>query len=89
MEEVYIIESLRSPIGKFMGGMSELSAVELGAQVVRELSSRIGKEIRIDGLISGNVLSADSNASLEAILFASETFFSVSSISALSLGLFS
>jgi acetyl-CoA acetyltransferases len=58
MEEVYIIESLRSPIGKFMGGMNELSAVELGAQVVRELSSRIGKEVRIDGLISGNVLSA-------------------------------
>ena len=58
MEEVYIIESLRSPIGKFMGEMSGLSAVELGSQIVRELASRIGNEVRVDGLISGNVLSA-------------------------------
>lgn len=39
---VVVTHALRTPIGKFLGGLAELSAVDLGASVVRALLSRSG-----------------------------------------------
>ena len=40
--EVVIVSAVRTPVGKFQGSLSELSAVELGALVVREAVRRAG-----------------------------------------------
>lgn len=40
MKEVAIVCALRTPIGSFRGALSSLSAVELGAAVVRGLLER-------------------------------------------------
>ncbi|MGH7162934.1 MAG: beta-ketoacyl synthase N-terminal-like domain-containing protein, partial [Planctomycetota bacterium] len=37
MERVAIVRALRTPIGKYLGGLSHLTAAELGAAVVRPL----------------------------------------------------
>jgi acetyl-CoA C-acetyltransferase len=59
MEDAYVLEILRSPVGKFLGSLSELSATDLAVQVVAELVKRSGiKKEGIDGIIAGNVLSA-------------------------------
>ncbi len=58
MEDAYILEAVRSPIGKFMGGMAALSAIDIASQVVKGLVSKFGDPISPDGLICGNVLSA-------------------------------
>ncbi len=42
MERIAIVGGLRTPIGKFMGGLSALSAVELGAHAVAATLARIG-----------------------------------------------
>ena len=42
MEEVVIVSAVRTPIGKFLGALSPISAVDLGALVVREAVSRAG-----------------------------------------------
>ena len=34
MEQAVILSAVRTPIGKFMGGLAPLSATELGAKVV-------------------------------------------------------
>lgn len=44
MDEVVIVGACRTPIGKFLGGLSPLSAVELGTHAVRELVARAGIE---------------------------------------------
>ncbi len=51
MERVAIVRALRTPIGKFMGGLSTLSAPELGIAVVPALLD--GLELQIDELIFG------------------------------------
>ena len=42
MTEVVIVSAVRTPVGKFLGALSDLSAVELGALVVREAVRRAG-----------------------------------------------
>ena len=42
MEEVVIVSAVRTPIGKFLGALSPIGAVDLGALVVREAVSRAG-----------------------------------------------
>jgi acetyl-CoA C-acetyltransferase len=42
MERVAIVGAVRTPIGKFMGGLAPLSAVELGAAAVGALLARTG-----------------------------------------------
>ncbi len=42
MRDVVIVSAVRTVIGKFMGGLSELSATQLGAAVVREAVARAG-----------------------------------------------
>ena len=59
MREAVIISAARTAIGKFQGTLSPLSAVELGAHVVREAVSRAGIEPKqVDEIIMGNVVSA-------------------------------
>jgi len=40
MEQAVILSAVRTPIGKFMGGLSPLTATELGAKVVAEVVRR-------------------------------------------------
>ena len=59
MNEPVIISAVRTAIGKFQGALSSLSAVDLGACVVREAVTRAGIEpAQVDEIIMGNVVSA-------------------------------
>jgi acetyl-CoA C-acetyltransferase len=59
MEKPVILSAVRTPIGKFMGGLSPLSAPELGAKVVAESVRRAGIEPgQVDEAIMGNVIQA-------------------------------
>ncbi len=59
MTEIAIVSAVRTPVGKFQGGLSELSAVELGALVVREAVRRAGVPPEsVDECIMGCVLPA-------------------------------
>src|SRR5579885_3385676 len=59
METPVILSAVRTPIGKFMGGLSPLTAPELGAKVVAESARRAGIEPeQVDEVIMGNVVSA-------------------------------
>ena len=54
-----ILSAVRTPIGKFMGGLSPLTAPELGAKAVAEAVRRAGIEPRqVDEAILGNVVQA-------------------------------
>jgi acetyl-CoA C-acetyltransferase len=59
MENPVILSAVRTPIGKFMGGLSPLSAPELGAKVVAESVRRAGIDPKqVDEAILGNVVQA-------------------------------
>src|SRR5246500_5488680 len=59
MEEVVIVSAARTPVGKFQGVLSGLSATQLGAIAVREAVKRAGIDpTRVDECIMGNVVSA-------------------------------
>jgi acetyl-CoA C-acetyltransferase len=59
MREPVILSAVRTPIGKFQGSLSPLSATDLGAIVVREAVKRAGIEPgEVDEIIMGNVVSA-------------------------------
>ena len=54
-----ILDGVRTPIGRFLGGLSPLSGPELGAVAVREAVARSGVDAaEIDEVIMGNVVSA-------------------------------
>jgi acetyl-CoA C-acetyltransferase len=59
MPEAFILSAARTPIGKCLGSLAEVSAPELGAVVVREVlrRARVAPE-RVDEVIIGNVLQA-------------------------------
>ena len=58
MREPVIISAVRTPTGKFLGAMKELSATQLGATVVREAVARAGVDPSIvEECIMGNVIS--------------------------------
>ena len=58
-EQPVILSAVRTAIGKFMGGLSPLSAPELGAKVVAESVRRAGIEPQqVDEVIMGNVVQA-------------------------------
>jgi len=58
-DDVVIISGCRTPVGKFQGSLSELSAPQLGAIVVREAVKRANIEpSQVDECIMGNVISA-------------------------------
>jgi len=59
MRESVIVSAVRTPTGKFLGGLKELPATELGALVVREAVVRAGVDPAIvDECIMGNVIQA-------------------------------
>jgi acetyl-CoA C-acetyltransferase len=59
MEEVVIVSGVRTPVGRFQGALSDLSATQLGAVAVREAVRRTGIDpARVDECIMGNVVSA-------------------------------
>src|SRR5579862_9373386 len=59
MENPVILSAVRTPIGKFMGGLSPLTAPELGAKVVAESVRRAGIDPKhVDEVIMGNVVQA-------------------------------
>jgi acetyl-CoA C-acetyltransferase len=60
MQEVYILSAVRTPIGKFGGALSSLSAIELGAKVIDEAVLRAGIDKNsVDEVLMGNVLQAN------------------------------
>jgi acetyl-CoA C-acetyltransferase len=59
MEEAYIVNAFRSPIGKFMGSLSEFSAVHIATEVAKGAFERSGVDKKLaEEIIIGNVLSA-------------------------------
>src|SRR5499427_115157 len=67
-----VISACRTPIGKFQGSLSELSAPQLGAIVVREAVKRAGlRPELVDECIMGNVVSAGlgQNPARQAAIF--------------------
>jgi acetyl-CoA C-acetyltransferase len=59
VEKPVILSAVRTPIGKFLGGLSPLTAPELGAKVVAESVRRAGIEPgQVDEVIMGNVVQA-------------------------------
>jgi len=59
MRESVIVSAVRTPTGKFLGGLKDLKAPELGAIAVREVVRRAGIDpATVDECILGNVVSA-------------------------------
>ncbi|AEB30844.1 acetyl-CoA acetyltransferase [Carnobacterium sp. 17-4] len=59
MTEAVIVTALRTPVGSFGGAFKDVSAVDLGAAVVKRAIDSIGLDPAIiDEMIFGNVLSA-------------------------------
>jgi acetyl-CoA C-acetyltransferase len=72
MEPIVIVSGCRTPVGKFQGSLSDVSATKLGAVVVREAVRRAQlKPEQIDECIMGNVVSAGlgQNPARQAALF--------------------
>src|SRR5690349_14718256 len=71
-DQVVIISGCRTPVGKFQGSLSDLSAPQIGAIVVREAVKRAGiKPEQVDECIMGNVVSAGlgQNPARQAAIF--------------------
>jgi acetyl-CoA C-acetyltransferase len=59
METPVILSAVRTPVGKFQGGLASYSAPELGGKVVAEAARRAGLDPKqIDEAILGNVIQA-------------------------------
>jgi len=59
LEDVVIVSAVRTPIGKFQGSLSDLTATQLGAIAVREAVKRAGVDpAKVDECIMGNVVGA-------------------------------
>jgi acetyl-CoA C-acetyltransferase len=72
-DDVVIISGCRTAVGKFQGTLSDLTATQLGAVVVREAVKRAGlNSDQIDECIMGNVLTAGlgQNPARQAAIFA-------------------
>jgi acetyl-CoA C-acetyltransferase len=59
MQEAVIVSAVRTPTGKFLGGLKDLTATQLGALVVAEAVRRAGVDpASVEECIMGNVVSA-------------------------------
>src|SRR5262245_7366478 len=57
MSEVYLVAAVRTPIGKFLGGLSGLRAPDLGAVAVGEALRRAGVPApAVDEVLLGSVI---------------------------------
>jgi acetyl-CoA C-acetyltransferase len=71
-DDVVIISGCRTPVGKFQGSLSDLSAPQLGAIAVREAVKRAELDgTQVDECIMGNVVSAGlgQNPARQAAIF--------------------
>src|ERR1700692_472332 len=71
-DDVVIISGCRTPVGKFQGSLSDLSATQLGAITVREAVKRANLDpAQVEECIMGNVISAGlgQNPSRQAAIF--------------------
>ena len=71
-DDAVIISACRTPVGKFQGSLSDLSAPQLGAIVVREAVKRAGIDpAQVNECIMGNVVSAGlgQNPARQAAIF--------------------
>jgi len=71
-DDAVIISGCRTPVGKFQGSLSDFSAPQLGAIVVREAVKRAGIDPNaVDECIMGNVVSAGlgQNPARQAAIF--------------------
>ncbi len=60
MKEVYIVSVARTPIGSFNGGLSSLTALDLGKVAIQKALERAGIQgDQVDEVIMGNVLTAN------------------------------
>ena len=72
-DDVVIVSGCRTAVGKFQGSLTDLSAPQLGAVVVREAVKRAGvNSDQVDECIMGNVLPAGlgQNPARQAAIFA-------------------
>lgn len=68
MREVVVIDAVRTPIGRFMGGLSSLSASDMGAKVIAALFKRTGlSPSEVDHVIMGCTLQLGENAYLSRL----------------------
>ncbi|TNH06198.1 acetyl-CoA C-acetyltransferase [Testudinibacter sp. TR-2022] len=59
MENIVIVSAVRTPIGSFNGALASVSAVDLGALVIKEVLQRANVAAdQVDEVIMGNVLQA-------------------------------
>jgi len=59
MREAVIVSAVRTPTGKFLGGLKDFKAPDLGALVIRDAVRRAGIDAAlVDECIMGNVVSA-------------------------------
>jgi len=71
-DDAVIISACRTPVGKFQGSLSDFSAPQIGAIVVREAVKRANlAPAQVDECIMGNVVSAGlgQNPSRQAAIF--------------------
>jgi len=71
-DDVVIISGVRTPVGKFQGSLSDFTAPQLGAVVVREAVKRAAIDPKqVDECIMGNVVSAGlgQNPARQAAMF--------------------
>ena len=71
-DDVVIISGVRTPVGKFQGSLSDFTAPQLGAMVVREAVKRANVDPKqVDECIMGNVVSAGlgQNPARQAAIF--------------------
>jgi acetyl-CoA C-acetyltransferase len=59
MTDAFVIAAVRTPIGKYLGGLADLSAPELGGRALKETLTRANLPAGgVDEVIMGNVLQA-------------------------------
>ena len=71
--EVYILSAVRTPIGKLLGGLSNMSAVQLGTIAIKEAIERATiKPENVDEVVMGHVLTAGlgQNTARQAAIYA-------------------
>ena len=64
MADVVLLSGVRTPIGKYLGGLAEVPATQLGALVIAEAMRRAGvPPERVEEVILGNVIQAGTGQS--------------------------
>ena len=59
LKEVYIVSAVRTPIGSFLGGLSSVSATQLGSVAIKGAVEKSGLDFAaVDEVFMGNVLQA-------------------------------